>query len=181
MDRARYSQYSQDQQHYYGCITALDEQAGRPRRELRELGVADNTMTRFASDNGPDGMTGGPRGRKRSLFSGGVNVPALREWPRRALPGRVEDLACGTLDCFPAVRDVTGFRMPGKPRPIDGVSLASPMHEGRYQLLTNFSAGGLNDMLFDLAADRTETRNIMMSHTLQRNHFRGADPRLNGG
>jgi arylsulfatase A-like enzyme len=199
--RAMYSQYSEGEQHYYGCITALDEQVGRLRRELRELGVADNTMTWFASDNGPEGMTGdqgrnrgstgGLRGRKRSLFSGGVNVPALLEWPGHARPGRVVDLECSTLDYFPTVRDAVGFPMPGKPRPIDGVSLASlidgkmtsrpapisfryiedplPMHgsptvamvEGRYKLLTNFSAGGPEDMLFDLVADRAETRNII--------------------
>ncbi|MCX6636549.1 MAG: sulfatase-like hydrolase/transferase, partial [Acidobacteria bacterium] len=199
--RAMYSQYGEDQQHYYGCITALDEQVGRLRRELRELGVADNTMTWFASDNGPEGMTGdqgrnrgstgGLRGRKRSLFSGGVNVPALLEWPGHARPGRVVDLECSTLDYFPTVRDVVGFGMPGKPRPTDGVSLASlidgkmtsrpapisfryiedplPMHgsptvamvEGRYKLLTNFAAGGPEDMLFDLVADRAETRNII--------------------
>jgi len=199
--RAMYSQYTEDQQHYYGCITALDQQVGRLRRELRELGVADNTMTWFASDNGPEGMTGdqgrnrgstgGLRGRKRSLFSGGVNVPALLEWPGRARPGRVENLECSTLDYFPTIREVTGFRMSGKPRPIDGVSLASlidgrmtsrpapicfryiqdplPMHgsptvtmvEGRYKLLTNFSAAGPEDMLFDLVADRAETRNII--------------------
>jgi arylsulfatase A-like enzyme len=115
----------------------------------------------------------------------------LLEWPGHARPGRVVDLECSTLDYFPTVRDVVGFRMPGRPRPIDGVSLASlidgkmtsrpapisfryiedplPMHgsptvamvEGRYKLLTNFSAGGPEDMLFDLVADRAETRNII--------------------
>jgi len=161
LDRPIYSQYTEDQQHYYGSITALDQQVGRLRRELRELGVAANTMTWFAGDNGPEGMTGGLRGRKRSLFSGGVNVPAWLEWPGRARPGCVENLECRTLDYFPTIREVTGFRMSGKPRLIDGVSLAPPMLEGRHKLLTNFAAGGSGDMLCDLVADRPETRNIV--------------------
>ena len=61
---------------YYAAITAMDEQIGRLRAELRRLGVAENTMVWFCSDNGPEhqqgpGSTGGLRGRKRSLYEGG--------------------------------------------------------------------------------------------------------------
>jgi arylsulfatase A-like enzyme len=202
--RAMYAQYSEGEQHYYGCITALDEQVGRLRRELRQLGVADNTMFWFTSDNGPEGMTGdqgtnrgvtgGLRGRKRSLFSGGVNVPGLLEWPGHAPAGRVIDVSCSTLDYFSTVQEVTGASLPGKPRPIDGISLVplihgkritrptpicfryvqpkGPMHgspmlamlEGRYKLLTNLSAGGQEDLLYDVVADRAETKNVLGSH-----------------
>ena len=202
--RAMYSQYDEGQQHYFGCITALDEQVGRLRRELRQLGVADNTMLWFTSDNGPEGMTAdqgtnrgvtaGLRGRKRSLFSGGVNVPGLLEWPGHAQPGRVIDVSCSTLDYVPTIMEVTGAALPGKPRPIDGISLipllagkqtARPvplcfryieskrnMHdaptavmlEGRYKLLTNLSSDGKEDLLYDVAADRGESQNIVGQH-----------------
>jgi len=138
--RAMYSQYSEDEQHYYGCITALDEQMGRLRGELRSLGVADHTMLWFCSDNGPEGKSGkqgrsrgsaGPfRGRKRSLFEGGVRVPGLLEWPSKIKAGRVTDIPCSTCDYFPTVLEVLGFRMKGQPEPIDGVSLW-PLIEGR--------------------------------------------------
>jgi len=138
--RAMYSQYSEDEQHYYGCITALDEQMGRLRGELRSLGVADNTMLWFCSDNGPEGKDGkqgrtrgsaGPfRGRKRSLFEGGVRVPGLLEWPSKIKTGRVTDIPCSTCDYFPTVLEVLGFRMKGQPEPIDGASLW-PLIEGR--------------------------------------------------
>lgn len=203
--RAMYSKYSEGEQHYHGCITALDEQVGRLRKELRTLGAAQNTMIWFASDNGPEGMTGdqgtnrgstgGLRGRKRSLFSGGVNVPGLLEWPGRAQPGRVVDVTCSTLDYFPTIQEVTGARLPGKPRPIDGISLLPLIHgktttrpapvcfryiqpkrqmhgspmiamlEGRYKLLTNLSADGKEDMLYDVIADRSETKNILDAHS----------------
>ncbi|MHC4121782.1 MAG: sulfatase-like hydrolase/transferase [Planctomycetota bacterium] len=55
--REMYAQYSEGEQHYYGCITAMDEQIGRLRKELRNLGIAENTMVWFCSDNGPEGMT----------------------------------------------------------------------------------------------------------------------------
>jgi arylsulfatase A-like enzyme len=131
--QAMYSQYSEDEQHYYGCITALDEQVGRLRKQLRTLGIADNTMLWFCSDNGPEGKDGrqgrnrgsaGPfRGRKRSLLEGGVRVPGLLEWPARIQPGQLTDIPCSTLDYFPTVMDVLGFGMKGRPEPIDGVSL----------------------------------------------------------
>ncbi|MCL5746191.1 MAG: sulfatase-like hydrolase/transferase, partial [Acidobacteria bacterium] len=138
--RKLYSSYSEGEQHYYGVLTAMDQQVGRLRRSLRRLGVAGNTMLWFCSDNGPDGMTGqdgkfrgsaGPfRGRKRSLFEGGIRVPAALEWPARVKPGSVTDMACSTEDYYPTVLDYLGFQMPGQPLPIDGMSLR-PLLEGR--------------------------------------------------
>ena len=61
-----YPGLSEGEQHYYGCITALDEQVGRLRKELRDLGVADNTLVWFTSDNGPEGNTG-DAGRQRDV------------------------------------------------------------------------------------------------------------------
>jgi arylsulfatase A-like enzyme len=193
---------SEGEQHYYGCITALDEQVGRLRKELRDLGVADNTMVWFTSDNGPEGNTGdagrqrgsagGLRGRKRSLWEGGVRVPGLLEWPARIKPGTVTNVPCSTLDYFPTTLDLLGFRLKGQPEPIDGVSLV-PLFEGRmterpvpipfetiggtgsnnsrgsprmalvdnrYKLLTDMEGAGDKDLLFDLLADPSETKNL---------------------
>ena len=82
------------EKHYWGALTAMDEQVGRLRETLRELDVARDTMLWFTSDNGPEGKkegpgspgtTGGLRGRKRSLFEGGVRVPGSLEL---AVPAR---------------------------------------------------------------------------------------------
>ena len=128
------------EQHYFGVISALDLQVGRLRKELRDLGIAGNTLLWFTSDNGPEGDTGdngtqrgsaGPlRGRKRSLWEGGIRVPGLLEWPARVRPGSTTAVPCSTLDYFPTVLDLLGFKMPGQPEPLDGVSLV-PLLEGR--------------------------------------------------
>ena len=136
--RARFTQYSEKQQHYWGAITAMDEQMGRLRAELRGLKIADNTMLWWASDNGPEGNeedannpgTAGPwRGRKRSLFEGGVRVPAMLEWPARVKAGRRTDAVCSTLDYFPTILDLVGVKPADPKRPIDGISLRPLIEE----------------------------------------------------
>jgi arylsulfatase A-like enzyme len=199
--RALYGGFSEDEQHYYGCVTAMDEQVGRLRRELGRLGIAADTMVFFCSDNGPEGRTGsekrfrgstgGLRGRKRSLFDGGLVVPAVLEWPGRCRGGRVVESPCSTLDYLPTIREVLGFEMPDN-RPIDGDSLlglveggkdcrkkpipfafhkgsrrgrhgspALALVDGRWKLLADLTAGSGGEMLFDLHADPGERDNVI--------------------
>ncbi len=170
--------------HYFGCLTAMDEQIGRLRGELRRLGVAGSTVVWFASDNGPEHKSGpgsaGPlRGRKRSLFEGGVRVPGLLEWPDRVRPGRRTDVPCVTSDYYPTVLDALGLKAKGQPEPLDGLSLM-PLLEGkmaerprriafqsrdqlalsgnRHKLVS--TDGGKTWMLFDLAADPGERTDL---------------------
>jgi len=174
--------------HYYGCLTAMDEQLGRLRAELRRLGVAENTMLWFCADNGPEhkkgpGSTGGLRGRKRDLFEGGIRVPGLLEWPARIRRPRTTDVPCSTSDYFPTVLSALGFRMKGQPEPIDGVDLV-PLIDGRMTRRPRpiaFESGGqialIDDrwkiisrnkgktwMLFDLVADPAETTDLASKH-----------------
>lgn len=129
--RKRYAQYDEEAQHYYACVTALDEQVGRLRATLRELGVAENTVLFFCSDNGPEGDSAegrtvgsaGPfKGRKRSLFEGGIRVPALMEWPAVVKPGSATDYPAVTSDYLPTLLDILHIQ-PLDARPRDGVSL----------------------------------------------------------
>jgi arylsulfatase A-like enzyme len=207
--RAMYSQYSETEQHYYGCITAMDEQIGRLRKLLRKLDISENTMIWFCSDNGPEGrtskgeqswckysrgVTAGLRGRKRSLFEGGILGPALLEWPGHATTGRAIDVPFSTLDYLPTLADMLGYKMPDD-REIDGVSIMpfinektnrrekpipfwfikpskEAMHnsptlaliDNDYKFLTNLSEDGHEDMLFDVVEDPTEQNNIIAKH-----------------
>ncbi len=140
--REMYSEFSTGEQHFYGCITAMDEQVGRLRSELRHLGIHENTMLWYCSDNGPEGRTmqsnnnrgssGGLRGRKRSLFEGGIRVPAILEWPAKVEGGSCTSIPCSTSDYFPTVAEVVGHDIASESRPYDGISLL-PLIEGGMQ------------------------------------------------
>jgi len=123
-------------QSYYGCLTAMDEQMGRLRKELKTLGIEENTMLWFSSDNGPEGNESAPgetkfRGRKRSLYEGGVRVPGLLVWPARIKEHRIVTVPCSTSDYFPTVLEALGYRLPeASTRPYDGVSLL-PLIDGK--------------------------------------------------
>jgi arylsulfatase A-like enzyme len=172
--------------HYYGCITELDEQVGRIRKSLRDWGIANNTLLCFCSDNGPEGkepkgkkagVTGGLRGRKRSLYDGGVRVPALAEWPGTIEAGSASDVPCSTLDYLPMVANLTGVQMPDD-RPVDGQDLM-PILTGQVKRRDKsipFRARGNATLvkdryklvlpkgeLYDLSKDWSEENNIAAS------------------
>jgi arylsulfatase A-like enzyme len=136
--RARFEDRPANEQHYYATITGIDDQIGRLRETLRDLGVAEDTMLWFTSDNGPAAEGGGPgwerglrqqgktgdfRGMKGTLYEGGVRVPGTLEWPGGIDEPRTVDAPCVTSDYYPTVLDVLGIDPPNQPRPIDGCSL----------------------------------------------------------
>jgi arylsulfatase A-like enzyme len=143
---AMYPGFDENRQHYFGCITAMDEQIGRLRRELKQLGIADNTIIFFASDNGPAGEGGGIlqyagqrqqgsaglfRGRKGSLYEGGIRVPALLEWPARFKAHRKVDVPISTNDYFPSIMSLLGYKAEGNKHPLDGVNFLKLIEQDR--------------------------------------------------
>ena len=133
-----YSEYSEGQQNYFGAVTAMDEQIGKLQETIEKIEIDDNTIIWFCSDNGPEGIvessknvgsTGGLRGRKRSLYSGGVGVPSYVVWPGKVKAGSTSNYISGTLDYVPTIMDILNIKMPDD-RPIDGTSLL-PMIEGK--------------------------------------------------
>lgn len=114
---------------FYGEITGMDHAFGKLRRELRELGIHENTILWCCSDNGglPKGRPGG-RGRKGQIYEGGLRVPGILEWPARIGGHRVTDVPCNTCDIYPTLLDVVGVRPDHQP-PLDGVNLV-PLIEG---------------------------------------------------
>ena len=128
--RALYPDQPIHEQHFYACITAMDEQVGRLREELDSLGIAGNTMLWFCSDNGPArqgdvthvGTARELSGYKLSINEGGIRVPGLLVWPDRIKQPRTVDTPCFTSDYFPTLLDVLDVPLPGD-RAYDGISL----------------------------------------------------------
>jgi arylsulfatase A-like enzyme len=118
-------------QGYFGSISALDEQAGRLRAKLRDLGVEQNTILWYAGGNSPEGIhdapadgTAGPfRGPKQSLYEGGVRAPGILIWPEKIQEPRVTGVPCSTSDWFPTILEAAGVQLRALARPIDGISL----------------------------------------------------------
>ena len=120
-----YADLDWKQQMYFGCITALDEQVGRLRTELETLGIAEDTMMWFSSDNGPEngtpGTTGGLMARKRSLHEGGIRVPGLLTWPAK-IKQPTEVLApCHTGDYYPTI--LAAVQEPTSNQLLDGIDI----------------------------------------------------------
>jgi arylsulfatase A-like enzyme len=123
-DKKLYADQPPAMQNYWGEITAMDRAIGHLRKELRGLGVADNTLVWYTSDNGATtpGSTGGLRGKKASIWEGGLRVPAIIEWPAAIKSPRRSELPSCSVDIYPTIIDLVGVSAPTKPV-LDGISL----------------------------------------------------------
>lgn len=117
---------------FYSTVTDMDAQIGRLLDRLEKLGLADNTLVLFSSDNGPEdihirnaghsgiGSAGAFRGRKRSLYEGGIRVPGIACWPGHVPAGRIENEAIvAGVDWLPTVCRLAGVDVP-KDHLLDG-------------------------------------------------------------
>ena len=123
-DRALYAAQKEDLQHFYGEITGMDRAFGKLRNELRTLGIRENTILWYCSDNGGlprVGATGG-RGNKGQIYEGGLRVPAILEWPARTPKHWITNVPCNTSDIYPTLLGAAGVRPESQP-PLDGISL----------------------------------------------------------
>ena len=124
-DRQWYADQPVGKQHFYGEITGMDRAFGKIRDSLPKLGIRDNTVLWYCSDNGAlprVGSTGGHRGAKGKVYEGGLLVPAIMEWPTMIKSHRKTSVRCNTCDIYPTLLDIVGVKIEHQPR-LDGVSL----------------------------------------------------------
>lgn len=115
---------------YAAMITRMDREIGRILTLIEELGLDDNTLVIFNSDNGPTFNGGtdsaffnsaGPlRGLKTMLYEGGIRVPMIARWPGIIEAGSVSDHVSAFWDFLPTFTELVGI---GAPEDIDGISL----------------------------------------------------------
>ncbi|MCW9706599.1 sulfatase family protein [Fodinibius salsisoli] len=114
---------------YGDVIEEIDWSTGKILNELRELGIADNTLVFFTSDNGPwivkkqeGGSAGLLRNGKGTTWEGGMREPAIAWWPGTIAPGQVSQTLATTMDLFSTSLALAGADHP-KDRIIDGINL----------------------------------------------------------
>lgn len=185
---------------YAALVSMVDRQVGEVRQLLKELKVDDKTLIVFSGDNGgndyfpskehPKGIHGANvnpstgvvfRGKKGTLYEGGLRVPMIVHWPGKIEAGRVSDLLCYFPDMLPTLAELTGAKPPAD---IDGISLApellgeakagrkQPQHDYLYWELNQQTAirqGSFKAIqpgkdkaweLYDLSRDLSEQQNL---------------------
>ena len=126
---AMYPQLPEKPRAYAAMVTAMDEGIGEILAALDERGVADDTFVLFFSDNGAGiGGNNSPlRGRKATVFEGGVRVPAAVRWPTGGLSdGRKVSCPMGSIDVLPTLMRIAGVR-DHQGKPLDGMDVLDQM------------------------------------------------------
>lgn len=207
----QFAHLDEQQQVYAAVVAEYDARIGELFSTLKILGIDENTLVVFSSDNGPEitgknkitednstgpglgtyysvGETGELKGRKRSLFAGGVRIPFLVRWPSNAPAGVVDkNTELATVDLLPTFLELAGASYPENYQ-ADGVSIASAIRgesfnrqkpiywdwrfssdrpdfwpsaavqEGNWKLLTNDQLGRAE--LYNIASDWAEQTDV---------------------
>jgi arylsulfatase A-like enzyme len=186
--------WPQPEKNKAAMITRMDADVGKLLAKLTELGLDDNTVVIFSSDNGPHREGGndpaffrssGPfRGFKRSLTDGGIRVPGIVRWKGVAKPGTVSDHVWAFWDFLPTACDLAGVPTSAGS---DGISIAPTITDKGDQkahdfLYWEFHEGGTKQAvrhkdwkairlapgeklaLYDVKADPGESKDVAAAH-----------------
>ncbi len=145
---------------YAAILSHADDRVGEMLDTLDRLGLTENTLVVFSSDNGPagesdslslfydpatgagfgrggsKGVTGGRKGYKASLFEGGVGVPFIARWPGKIAAGRVDEVSLiSAVDLLPTFCEIAGVELPKDYQP-DGISQVATLTGKEYPTRT---------------------------------------------
>ena len=123
---------SDDQHRFRSMVTHMDAKIGQIVETLEQLGIRDDTLLVFTSDNGGayEADLGGLKGGKTDLHEGGLRVPLILNWPGHIPSGRVTDAVGHTNDLLPTLCEAGRVTVPLDAQ-VDGISLLPHVIEGR--------------------------------------------------
>lgn len=163
------------QQTYSAMVTNMDYNIGRILNTLQELGIEDNTIVLFQSDNGPapgikGSDSGGLRGAKFTEWEGGVRVPAIIRWPDGFKGSKRIDQVMGYVDVMPTLLEIAGVKETPK-NTLDGISMV-PVLTGKKKLIDRalyLGPGTLvtNEWKLILASDKNPKMDLKEDHLFQ--------------
>ena len=129
--------WPQPDKNFAATVHRMDSDVGRLMAKLDELGIADDTIVFFCSDNGPHREGGnnpelfdsnGPlRGIKRDLYDGGIRTPMIVRWTGSIRPAQVSEAVWSFWDFLPTAAELAGVKAPAG---IDGISVV-PAFQGK--------------------------------------------------
>lgn len=123
----------EDARKVYAMVENIDDNLSKLFQKLEELGIEDNTIVIFMTDNGPQQQryVAGLKGRKGNVFQGGVRAPFFIRYPSGFSGNKEINTLSAHLDVLPTLADLCGFEVP-KDRKIDGQSMV-PLINGENQ------------------------------------------------
>ncbi|WP_139956485.1 arylsulfatase [Flavicella sediminum] len=180
---------------YAGMISRMDKDLGKLFSKLKELGIEDNTLIVFTSDNGPEyekkdrffNSNGALRGGKRDLYEGGIRIPFIVKYPGKIAPGSKSDHISAFWDFLPTACELVGITPTNKN--LNGISLVPELFGNQKQQKThdylywefNEKQGPIqairkNDWklvwklegkpeLYNLSSDLSETKNLALQES----------------
>ena len=152
----------------YGMVANIDANAGRLLAKLREMDLERDTILIFLTDNGPqrDRYNAGMRGRKGTVYQGGIRVPFFIRYPRLIQAGTKIDRTAAHIDVLPTILELCGVARPSGSQPrFDGRSLA-PLLRGETgawadrTLFTQWHRGDEPELFRDCAARTQRYKSI---------------------
>lgn len=187
---------------YAAMISHMDRDIGRILKELSDQGLDEDTLVVFTSDNGPTferlggadsdffESTAGLRGRKGSLYEGGIRVPMIARWPGKVPANSTSDHVAAFWDIMPTIAEITQQQVPS---PVTGTGFLQALlgkdspaaeylywefpayggqqaiRQGNWKAIRNsmMQAKKLEDVaveLYDLSTDRSEANNVAADH-----------------
>ncbi len=129
-DNIDFKNLDERSKNHYGELVAFDNSLGDFRKGLQDLGISNNTILWFNSDNGGLGKkqnispstVGGLKGQKGDIWEGGIRVPSVIEWPS-VIKSRISTYPSSTMDIFPTIVDILNLPDSTMLMPLDGESL----------------------------------------------------------
>ena len=116
---------------YAAMVQALDQNVAAILGEVDKLGLRENTIVVFSSDNGAthEGSNLPLRGGKHTVYEGGTRLPTVVHWPKAGVAARKWEGLCGAQDLFPTLMAMAGLKMP-ETRPLDGKNIWPALRDG---------------------------------------------------
>ncbi|MBT1688505.1 arylsulfatase B [Dawidia soli] len=160
------------QQTYAAMVTNMDHNIGRILSTLKELGMEDNTLVLFHSDNGAaPGIRGSGsgelKGTKFTEWEGGVRAPAIIRWPQGFRGHRVINQVMGYVDVMPTLMEIAGIRDTPS-RPLDGMSMMPVLTEKRQTVdrVLYLGSGAIvsNEWKLIVASDKNPNMRLTEDH-----------------